>query len=279
MVFKLVWGPALLFCKRKFVFLSVLTLSSSLQLSQHCSVAFRIDGLFEFQEIQKDHLFPIPKDSAHHSAQCGLRLGTSCLMGNSHVTTPWTVLTLAHSGNTVSHHQWWCDPGNCHQQPRIGSIGSDKLARGVFFSSCTSIHGTHLEETFWYSSIATIVSNTLKLIFSSVHSALVMICWFTWMSWSRCYSFCGVRSVCGHLEHVLSFMSQLPLLHHPLPRCAHIHSLVSINVQQASVNVNGCHFFCMEEFSDMPFLHKHFHARHHFVSLPLCCHPSHSDKI
>lgn len=31
--------------------------------------------------------------------------------------------------------------------------------------------------------------------------------------------------------------------HHPLHHCAHIHCLVSINIQQTSVNVSGCHFF------------------------------------
>jgi len=34
---------------------------------------------------------------------------------------------------------------------------------------------------------------------------------------------------------------------HPPPDCANIRCLVSINVQQASVNVTGCNFFCMEE--------------------------------
>jgi len=38
----------------------------------------------------------------------------------------------------------------------------------------------------------------------------------------------------------------------PTIHCADIHCLVPINIQQASVNVNGCHFFSMEEFSDMP---------------------------
>ena len=33
------------------------------------------------------------------------------------------------------------------------------------------------------------------------------------------------------------------LSHHIPPHCAHIHCLVSINVQQASVNVSGYHFF------------------------------------
>ena len=58
-------------------------------------------------------------------------------------------------------------------------------------------------------------------------------------------------------------------MHHPLPYCAHIHCLVSINIQQASMNISGYHFFHMEEFNDTPLLQMHFHVRHHFVRLPL----------
>ena len=54
----------------------------------------------------------------------------------------------------------------------------------------------------------------------------------------------------------------------------HIHCLVSINVQQASMNRHNC-FLCMTEFSGTPLLHPHFH----FVRLPLCCHLSHSNKM
>ena len=43
-------------------------------------------------------------------------------------------------------------------------------------------------------------------------------------------------------------------MHHPPPHCAHIHCLVTINIQQASMNVSEYHFFCMKEFS----LHLHF---------------------
>jgi len=67
--------------------------------------------------------------------------------------------------------------------------------------------------------------------------------------------------------------------HHPPPHCANIHCLVSVNVQQASMNVTGCNFFCMEEFSYTPLLHMHFHVIRHFVRLPLCCHLSHGNKI
>jgi len=65
----------------------------------------------------------------------------------------------------------------------------------------------------------------------------------------------------------------------PPPHCAHIHCLVSINVQQASTNVSGCNFFCMEEFSDVPLLYTHFHVRHPSIRLPLCCHLSHGNNM
>jgi len=40
--------------------------NSRLQLNQHRDVAVRVDGLSGLKEIQKDHPFPIPKDSAPH---------------------------------------------------------------------------------------------------------------------------------------------------------------------------------------------------------------------
>jgi len=40
--------------------------NSRLQLSRCRDVAVRVDGLSVFKEIQKDHPFPIAKDSAHH---------------------------------------------------------------------------------------------------------------------------------------------------------------------------------------------------------------------
>ena len=68
-------------------------------------------------------------------------------------------------------------------------------------------------------------------------------------------------------------------MHHPLPHYVHIHCLVSINIQQASVNVSGCHFFHIEKVSSIPLLYMHFHARHHCVRLPLSCHLSHDNKM
>jgi len=68
-------------------------------------------------------------------------------------------------------------------------------------------------------------------------------------------------------------------MHHPLPHCAHIHCLVSINIQQVLMHINGGHFFLIHEFSDTPLLHMHFHVRCHSVTFPLCYHLSHGNKI
>ena len=50
-------------------------------------------------------------------------------------------------------------------------------------------------------------------------------------------------------------------------RC--IHCLVFTNVQQASTNVNGCHFFLLRRIQwHPPLLHMHFHGRHHSAWSP-----------
>ena len=51
------------------------------------------------------------------------------------------------------------------------------------------------------------------------------------------------------------------------------------NFQQASMNVSGCSCFHMEESNSTPSFHTHFHVRHHFVRLPLCCHLSHGNRM
>ena len=53
--------------------------------------------------------------------------------------------------------------------------------------------------------------------------------------------------------------------HHPLHHCAHIHCLISINVQHALMNGSGCHFFHMEGFNYTPLFPMYFCAR-----LPFC---------
>jgi hypothetical protein len=137
-----------------------------------------------------------------------------------------------------------------------------------------SIRGIHLAQNLRYSNVATIASNALQPIFSSLHSFLVVIRRFARMSWSRRSSFRGVTAVHGRPERGLSFTSLSPLLKratHRLPHCANIHWLVSVNVQQASVNIIRCKFFRMEEFIYTPLFHMPFHVRRHFVRLPLGC--------
>jgi len=52
---------------------------------------------------------------------------------------------------------------------------------------------------------------------------------------------------------LLSPLLVVAVCYHPQPCCAHIHRLVFINVQQVLMNVNRCHFFHTEEFSDTSF--------------------------
>jgi len=47
-------------------------------------------------------------------------------------------------------------------------------------------------------------------------------------------------------------------MHHSLSHCTLNHRLVSTNIQQASMNANGCDYFCIEEFNSTPLLHTHF---------------------
>ena len=93
-------------------------------------------------------------------------------------------------------------------------------------------------------------------------------------------SFFSVTAVHSCPERGLSFMSLSPLLK-CTTHCLTVlsSSLVSINVQYAVMNVSGCNCFCMEEFSDTPLFHLHFHVTHHCVTVTFCCHVSHSDNM
>ena len=72
------------------------------------------------------------------------------------------------------------------------------------FCSCVSTYGTLLTQTLLYSHVITIISNTLKPMFSSIHSSLMVIHWFVWMSWEHC-SLHGVTAVHGFLECAFFF--------------------------------------------------------------------------
>jgi len=87
---------------------------------------------------------------------------------------------------------------------------------------------------------------------------------------------CARLSGTQFIFHITVTTAEMP---HPLPHCALIHCLASINIQQALVSVSGCKFFCMEESSDTSLLHTHLHVRCHCIRLPLCYHLSHSNKL
>ena len=168
-------GPGVTVLQEKgFLFLRTDVGNLNFELRQHCSVAVRVPGNAEGS--------PLPYTKRECTSLYLLRAvsWTFPLMGNSPVATPWTaLLTPACSADTTFWHRWWCDPGNHHLQPYIGSLGSDKLAYGVLSVPLWK----HLEQTSWYSCVATIISNTLKPVFNSIHSSLVIIHWFAWVSW------------------------------------------------------------------------------------------------
>ena len=206
--------------------------SSSLQLNQCRDVVVRVDGLSGFQEIQRITSVP-PQKTVHitlPAESCTLNAlffgkftsplngllfwlqliaVSSCLITGSEVTQE-----AATSASYYFNRSWqtctWC-----------------------YLCSWVSICGTHLVQTLQYSYIATIVSKALKLIFSSVHSSLIVIHQML-MNWSKCSSFCGVTAVYCCPECGLSFMSLFPLL--KLTTCQCSHPLFSL--QKPSANVN-----------------------------------------
>ena len=65
----------------------------------------------------------------------------------------------------------------------------------------------------------------------------------------------------------------------PPPRCAHIRCLVSVDIQQASMNVNECHFFFSTWRSSVAdFCFKCVSVSDAVLSLPLCCHLLHGSS-
>ena len=193
-------------------------------------------------------------------------------MGNSHVATPWiAVLIPARSGDTTYCHRWWCDPGNCHLQHRTGSIGPDKLAYGVLYVLVWDPPGANfvIFQCCYHCFQSTEANIQLRTQLPSRNppiraDRLIETLFILWCD------YCAWPSRTWLVFHVAVFTAET---RHPLSHCANIQCLVSVNVQQASMNVNGCNFFCMEEFNYTPLLHMHFHVR-----LPLCCHLMHGNK-
>ena len=146
------------------------------------------------------------------------------------------------------------------------------------FCSCSSILGTHLAQTLQYFNVATIISSALKLLLGSIqfsgHNQAICVNELVKMFFiSQCDS-CTWLSGTWLVFHISVTTAEI---YHPPSPSVGIHYLVSINVQHASTNVTGCHFFHMKAISDTPLLHSHFHVRDHFDRLPPCCHLSHSN--
>ena len=191
-------------------------------------------------------------------------------MGNPHVAIPWiAVLTPARSGDTTSRRRWWCDPGNCYLQPRIGSIGPDTV---FFIFLCEHSWDTPGENFAIFQRCHNCFQRTeadiqLRTQFITCNSPICadeLIETFAWLSGT------------WFVIHVAVATAET---RHPPPHYANVHYLVSINVQQASMNVIGWNFFRMEECNYTPLLHTHFHVRRHFVSLPVYCHLLHGNKF
>lgn len=149
------------------------------------------------------------------------------------------------------------------------------------FCSCLSSWWDHLAQTLWYCNVVTFVSDTLKSIFSSSHSSpgcnlLICVDWLSKVLFILWCDTCAWPSGTWLAFHITGTIDEI---YNPLPHCANIHSLLSTNVQQALMNINGCYFFLTEEFSDTPVLHTLFHVRRLFVRWPLCYNLPHGNRM
>ena len=88
------------------------------------------------------------------------------------------------------------------------------------------------------------------------------------MNWSKHFTFGGVTAIHGWLECGLSFMLLSPLLKRITCCLTVLTSTSQTFVQQELMNVSGCCYFFMEEFSSAALLHAHFHVRHRSARCP-----------
>ena len=189
-------------------------------------------------------------------------------MANSCFTIPQTaILILVFTCDTVTS---LVIPGSNHLQPHMGLIGPDKLANSVY-SICLCQVFTH-----------TVILQCCHYCFQGIGTDVQLLTQFPGcnppIQWAGEDTRSGVIAVHSHPE-CLSHYVATGVMHCPPPHCAHIHCLISINIQQLSMNVSGYRFFHREKFSPLPLLHKHFHVRCHFVRLPLCCCLLHSNNM
>ena len=87
--------------------------------------------------------------------------------------------------------------------------------------------------------------------------------------------YAAIITICTSRDDPLSLM---PLL----KRSTHCLTVLTstVGVCKPSSSVNRHHYFSTWRNSVSPLLlHTHFHVRHHYVRLPLCCRQSHSNKM
>ena len=215
--------------------------SLSLQLGQCCNAVVRIDGLPRVLENSEGSTPFLSQNTVHITVPAEGYVLNFFFMGNLCVANPWTTdLILAHSADITFHHWWWCDPGNYHLQPCIGSVGPNKLAylfvpviickiqlAQMIFQHCHH-HLQHIEES--------VQLHTQFPDFNQfICSHELVETFFT--------SWCDSREWPTGTWLVLHVTVTAAERYH----CDNIHCLVSINIQQTSMNVNGYNFFCMEE--------------------------------
>ena len=144
------------------------------------------------------------------------------------------------------------------------------------FCFCVSIHGSHQMRTLRYSHGDT----TLKLIFSSIHSSLVIIHWFEQTGWSEHSSFCSVHTYsCTYPSRTLLVFSRCCLHSWTTPPttllCQHL--LFGLHKCSAtSVNVSGA-IFCTwrNSVTHLCFLHTSISD----TILSLYCHLSQGNNM
>lgn len=105
-------------------------------------------------------------------------------------------------GLSISFHH------NIQKNCSYGMCMVDHIQMSCFigFNILNLLSWTHLQQALWYCNVGIIISSALKPIFSSVHSSLVIILPFMWISWWKHISFCSMTAVYDHPEHGLSFI-------------------------------------------------------------------------
>ena len=181
MIFTLGWGLGkVASCMRKVVFFSGLTLEVW-AFSQHCNVAIRVEGLSRFQEIRKDHPFPVPKGSVHHltwwELWLELLLRWGIYLSPLHGLLFWLQI-IAVTPYLISSNYAILETVTVN-------LALIQICIWFYFCFCVSVSGTLMVQTLWYSNIATIISNALQPIFSSIHRFLVIIHQLVQRSWWR----------------------------------------------------------------------------------------------